>query len=93
MSGGRAKLGCMPDLAGMLLRRSLGSLSSTGGRCHGCQRTPLAGERMHEMDSGHILCDLCLLQIPEQDRRAVSVQRVHASERHLKTAPKARVAA
>ena len=41
------------------------------------------------LDSGHLLCDLCLLALPEEDRRAVSVQRVHASDRHLKTAPRA----
>jgi hypothetical protein len=78
----------MPDLAGMLLRRSLGALAPSGARCGGCERTPLAGEQLHEMDAGHVLCDLCLLALPEQDRRTVTVHRVHASERHLKTAPK-----
>jgi hypothetical protein len=78
----------MPDLAGMLLRRSLGALTPNGATCRGCERTPLAGEQLHEMDAGHVLCDLCLLALPEQDRRTVSVQRVHASERQLKTAPR-----
>jgi len=79
----------MPDLAAMLLRKSLGSVTSKGDRCAGCQRTPLAGERLHEMDTGRLLCDLCLAALPEDDRRAVRSERVHASERHLAVAPRA----
>jgi hypothetical protein len=73
----------MPDLDSMLLRRSLDSLTSGGATCSECERTPLPGEGMHEMDTGRILCDLCLARIPEDDRRAVRSERVHASERHL----------
>ena len=47
------------------------------------------GERLHEMDSGRRLCDLCLAQLPEEDRRAVRSELVHASERHISVAPKA----
>ena len=78
----------MPDLASMLLRKSLGSLSS-GTRCSKCKRVPLAGERLHEMESGRTLCDLCLVALPEGERRAVRSERVHASERHLAVVPKA----
>jgi hypothetical protein len=79
----------MPDLAAMLLRRSVGSLSPSGVSCSTCERTPLAGERMHEMDTGRILCDLCVSALPEDERTAVAVQRVHASERQLRIAPRA----
>jgi CRISPR/Cas system-associated protein Cas10 (large subunit of type III CRISPR-Cas system) len=79
----------MPDLAAMLLRKSIGSLSGGGQSCASCGRTPLAGERLHEMDSGRILCDLCLAALPEDKRRAVRSQRVHASDRHLAVVPKA----
>jgi hypothetical protein len=73
----------MPDLSSVLLRGSVGRLASNQERCGECHRTPLAGERLHEMDTGRVLCELCLLALPEEDRRAVKSERVHASERHL----------
>lgn len=79
----------MPDLAALLLRRSVGSLRSEGARCSGCRRTPLAGERLHEMDTGRVLCDLCLARLPEADRNAVHTERVHASEHKIAVAPRA----
>ena len=79
----------MPDLGSMLLRKSVGSLAGVGDRCSTCHRTPLAGERLHEMDDGRLLCDLCLGALPEEERRAVRSERVHASERHLAVVRKA----
>ncbi len=78
----------MPDLAAILLRKSARSLDSGRARCTGCHRTPLVGERLHEMDTGRVLCDLCLSALPENDRRAVRSERVHASDRHLSVAPR-----
>ena len=79
----------MPDLAGILLRRSVGSLDSGRSRCATCRRTPLVGERLHEMESGRVLCDLCRSELPEDERHPVRTERVHASERHLAVAPRA----
>lgn len=79
----------MPDLAAIMLRKSARSLDSDRARCTGCHRTPLVGERLHEMDTGRLLCDLCVASLPEADRRAVRSERVHASERHLTVAPRA----
>ena len=79
----------MPDLAGILLRRSVGSLDSGRSRCSTCHRTPLVGEQLHEMETGSLLCDLCMTELPEDDRRAVRSERVHASERQLAVAPRA----
>ena len=79
----------MPDLASMLLRKSLRAARDAWTRCDRCRRTPLTGERLHELHSGRTLCDLCLAKLPEEDRNAVRSQRVHASERHLAVAPKA----
>jgi hypothetical protein len=79
----------MPDLAGMLLRRSLGSVKPPRGHCTECERTPLAGERLHEMDTGRVLCDLCLAALPEDDRRAVRSERVHAGEVRLAVSARA----
>jgi len=79
----------MPDLASILLRRSVGSLDSGRRRCATCRRMPLVGEQLHEMDSGRMLCDLCLYELPEDERHAVRSERVHASERRLAVAPRA----
>jgi hypothetical protein len=41
------------------------------------------------MDTGRLLCDLCLAALPEDDRRAVRSERVHASEVPLAVVPRA----
>ena len=79
----------MPDLAAMIMRRSLGTLPPGGPRCAECRRNPLPGERVHELDSGRTLCDLCFAVLPDERRLAVRTERVHASERPLEVAPKA----
>jgi hypothetical protein len=79
----------MPDLAAMLMRRSIGSLSPSSEGCGECRRIPLAGERMHELDSGRRLCELCFGALPEERRLAVRSERVHAGERRLAVVPKA----
>jgi hypothetical protein len=79
----------MPDLSGLLLRKSVGALRSNREQCARCDRTPLAGERLHEMDTGRTLCELCVIALPEEKRTTVRVQRVHASDHHLTVAPKA----
>jgi hypothetical protein len=73
----------------MLLRSSIGALRGAGDSCAQCRRTPLAGERMHELDSGRVLCELCFGALPEERRTAVRSERVHAGERRLTVAPKA----
>jgi hypothetical protein len=79
----------MPDLAGMLLRRSIGALGTSRDSCGECRRTPLAGERLHELNSGRVLCELCFAALPEERRLAVRSERVHAGERRLAVVPKA----
>jgi hypothetical protein len=78
----------MPDLSAMLVRRSMRSLGPSSD-CHDCRRTPLAGERLHELGSGQQLCELCFGALPEESRRAVRSERVHASERPLAVVRKA----
>jgi hypothetical protein len=73
----------MPDLASMLVRSSIGTLPSTAASCGACRRTPLAGERLHELEGGRKLCELCFANLPEDRRLAVRTERVHASERRL----------
>ncbi|MBD0281486.1 MAG: hypothetical protein ICV69_04725 [Thermoleophilaceae bacterium] len=78
----------MPELAAMLLHHSLHA-AAPGDRCAGCRRTPLPGERMHEIESGRKLCDLCFAALPKERRLAVRTERVHVSERRLLVARKA----
>ena len=79
----------MPELAAMLVRSSIGTLPSTIAACGDCRRTPLAGERVHELDGGRTLCDLCFARLPDDRRLAVRSERVHASERRLSVVPAA----
>jgi hypothetical protein len=79
----------MPDLDAMLLRRSLAAPAPPGGRCGQCRRTPLAGERLHELGSGRVLCDLCFGGLPEESRIAVRSERVHAGTVRLAVVPRA----
>jgi hypothetical protein len=79
----------MPDLAAMLVRSSIGTLAPKDLSCGECRRTPLAGERLHELESGSTLCDLCFARLPEERRVAVRTKRVHASERRLAVVPRA----
>jgi hypothetical protein len=79
----------VPDLASILLRKSVGALDSGRARCSRCRRVPLVGERMHEMDTGRHFCDLCVGEVPEGERSEIRSVRVHASERHLSVAPRA----
>ncbi len=78
----------MPELAGMLIRRSLGA-PAPAGRCADCRRTPLPGERVHELDSGHTICDLCFAALPDERRVAVRTERVPVSGRRLSVVTKA----
>ncbi len=45
----------------VLLRRSVGVLTSGRNRCADCGRTPLVGERVHlyEEHGGCVVCELC----------------------------------
>jgi hypothetical protein len=79
----------MPDLASILVRSSIGTLSRSQASCGSCRRTPLAGERLHELGSGQVLCELCFGALPDDSRSAVRSVRVHASERPLAVVRKA----
>jgi hypothetical protein len=79
----------MPDLAAMLVRSSIRTLPARDSTCGECRRTPLAGERMHELDGGRTLCDLCFACLPEDRRLAVRTERVRASERRLSVVTRA----
>jgi hypothetical protein len=79
----------MPDLASLLVRSSIGTLASSAASCGQCRRTPLAGERVHEVDGGRTLCELCFAGLPDDRRLAVRTERVHASERRLAVVPRA----
>jgi hypothetical protein len=79
----------MPDMNALLLRTSLGAAASGGASCEQCHRTPLAGERLLELESGRTLCELCFGELPEERRLAVRSERVHTSARRLAVVPRA----
>ena len=79
----------MPDMNALLLRTSIGALAPEGHSCAGCKRTPLAGERLHEVDGGGLLCELCFGALPEERRTALRSERVHTGARRLAVVPRA----
>jgi hypothetical protein len=70
------------DLAS-ILRLKARTRQNDRTRCSGCQRVPLAGELMHELESHRHVCGLCLSELPESKRATIATERVHASERRL----------
>jgi hypothetical protein len=70
------------DLASILRLKARGG----GGdptRCSSCNRVPLAGELMHELESRRHVCQLCLADLPESKRATLGCHRVHVAERPL----------
>lgn len=51
--------------------------------CSSCQRVPLAGELLHELESHRMVCQLCLTRLPAKKRATIASARVHVSERPL----------
>jgi hypothetical protein len=80
------------DLESLLLRKAVGSMTGERSSCAHCGRTPVPGELIHELESGPVLCSLCLASLPERDRATVRSERVHAARRQLAVVPRAAVA-
>lgn len=81
----------MPDLAQIILRRSLGA-SHQGDCCSGCRRNPVVGELVSVFEGERRLCALCVSALPEPEREPLRRERVHTSARQLSVAPRARAA-
>jgi hypothetical protein len=77
----RANLRAMSRHFSTLLRRK--AHASTSACCSSCNRVPLAGELVHELESHRLVCQLCLTRLPEKKRATVGSARVHVSERPL----------
>jgi len=71
------------DLASVLLRKSIGSMTVHRDHCASCRRTPLGGELMHRFEDDRSLCTLCLHQLGEQAPAPVRSERVPAGERRV----------
>ncbi len=71
------------DLTVALLRKSVRKLSSELDRCRDCDRAPLAGELMHDLDGGQQVCHLCLKELPAAEQDAAGSRRVGASAHRL----------
>ncbi len=79
----------MPDLAGMLMRSSIGALAPPRELL---PRLPAhaAGRRaVHELGSGRRSASSASARCPDERRQAVRSERVHASERRLAVVPRA----
>jgi hypothetical protein len=73
--------GMSRDLSTLLRRRAHSSAATS---CSCCQRVPLAGELMHELEKSHrVVCQLCLSRLPAKKRATIGAARVHVSERPL----------
>ena len=73
----------MPDLSSFFFQRSAGAAAASDARCSDCRRTPLPGERLHELESGPLLCELCFGALPAERRHAVRSERVRTGARRL----------
>ena len=76
------------DLASFLRRRAR-SAASDPARCASCNRVPLPGELMHELESHRLVCQLCLADLPEPHRVTISCERVHATDKPLSVVARA----
>jgi hypothetical protein len=76
------------DLAS-ILRLKARRHEEGGTRCSSCSRVPLAGELMHELESRRVVCQLCLVELPESKRATIASQRVLVSERPLSVVERA----
>jgi hypothetical protein len=76
------------DLASILRLKARGRQKDPT-RCSHCQRAPLAGELLHELENHRKVCQLCLTELPEAKRATVASQRVHVAERPLSVVPRA----
>jgi len=68
------------DLATILRRKAR---SADRSRCSDCNRHPLAGELLHELENGRRVCQLCLPDVPEAKRVGATPRRVPVGERSL----------
>jgi hypothetical protein len=70
------------DLAS-ILRRKARTRQQDRAHCSSCNRVPLAGEMIHELESRRLVCQLCLDRLPESKRATIGTERVHVAERPL----------
>ena len=77
------------EIASILVRRSLGALHTDRPACSRCQRMPLTGELMHELESGQDVCSLCLADSGGRDGEPVRSERVRATDKPLAVVPRA----
>ena len=71
------------EIAPILLRNRLGELTGDGPRCSHCQRSPLVGERIHELGSGRRVCSLCVGRVSAAEGEPVGSELVRSGERRL----------
>ena len=76
----------MPRDLASFLRRKARSAKTDPARCSSCNRVPLPGELVHELESHRVVCQLCLADLPEPNRVTISCERVLATDKPLTVA-------
>ena len=71
------------EIASILLKSRLGALTGDGPQCSHCQRSPLVGERIHELGSGRRVCSLCIERVSPSEGEPVRSELVRSGERRL----------
>lgn len=82
-SGRAAESGGMGKHFATILRVKARRRTEDRTRCSSCHRHPLAGELLHELESHRLVCQLCLVELPESNRATIASARVQVSERPL----------
>jgi hypothetical protein len=80
------------DLHETLLRNSVARVEGDRAPCSACERIPLTGELMHDTGDGRHLCSLCVKSVPQSERDALRIERVHVGALRLAVAPVAAAA-
>jgi hypothetical protein len=71
------------EIASILLQTRLGAPLPEGPRCSHCERSPLVGERIHELGSGRLVCSLCVARVSAREGEPVGSELVRSGERRL----------
>ena len=77
------------EITSFLFRKSVGALGEHARHCSSCRRVPLPGEVVHELESHHVVCELCLGTLPESKRTTIGSERVPVTDRRLSVVPRA----
>jgi hypothetical protein len=71
------------EMSSIMIRNSVGTATGDGPRCSHCRRSPLVGERIHELGSGKRVCSLCVARVTSREGEPVGSELVRSTGRRL----------